>query len=307
MGNKPAKRSDQEEEDSEKPTGRVHWINHATFYLSVILAILTGGTIRVYYLQLNQMIAATHAARDAAYDACVSAKIARQTLLEYQTGEADAHSAASGTIAQASVAIRGESGFLSMGTTHSITMTPLGQDQVSIEEASKNWKALDVSFTYNDIGKSALTNVRFKFTVQLLPHGEEPKLSDKSVYYDLAKASVLNPNQPSALGPNIIDKDNKFIDRKKVNMDDFNSGRTYIASFGRADYVDIFGVSHWQSFCGVFDNYPIEPNSSHSLRHEKCGAYNKQDSNLLYPLPRYTEPKTSPPAIEEIVCKAPIN
>src|SRR5205807_10424064 len=105
MANKPATRSDQEEEDSEKPTGKVHWINHATFYLSVILAILTGGTIRVYYLQLNQMIVATKATQYAAYDACISAKIARQTLLDYEAGAADAHSVATGTIAQASAAI----------------------------------------------------------------------------------------------------------------------------------------------------------------------------------------------------------
>jgi hypothetical protein len=307
MGNKAATRSDQQESDSESPSGQVHWINHATFYLSVILVVLTAGTIRVYYLQLQQMIIATKATRDAAYDACMSAKIARQTLLEYQAGEVDSHSAASGTMAQASVAIRGESGFLSMGTSHSVAIFQPGQDQAAaLEEAQKNWKTLDVNFAYSNIGKSALRNVRLKFTVQLLPHGTEPKLTDNSVYYDVAKATVLNPNQPSALTPNIIDKDNHFIDRKKVNIDDFNSGRIYIASFGRADYVDMFGVSHWQTFCGTFDSYPFEPvASSHKLRHEKCGEYNRQDSNLLYPLPRYAEPKTSTPSIDEIVCKAP--
>jgi len=313
MGNNSASDPDHEEEDSEKPSGRIHWINHATFYLSLILAVLTAGTLRVYWRQLDQMIVATHASQESAYAACMSAKIARQTLLEYQTSEADTHVAASGTIAQASVAIREESGFLSMGTTHSIAIpilqppNPAGQDQTSLQDVAKNWKDLDVFFSYSDIGKSALTNIRLKFTVQLLPHSDEPKLTDKGGYYDIAKASVLNPNQPVSMRPNIVDKDNKFIDRKKINMDDFNAGRTYIASFGRADYVDIFGVPHWQTFCGFFDNYPADPNSSHQLRHENCAAYNQQDSNLLYPLPRYTEPKASIPAIDEIVCKAPAN
>ncbi len=307
MSNEPTTRSYQEEEDSQKPTGRVHWINHATFYLSIILAILTAGTIRVYYLQLNQMIIATKATQNAAYDACMSAKIARQTLLEYEAGEADSHSAASGTVAQASIAIRDESGFLSMGTTRPFVMPPLaGQDQASLEEAAKTWKSIDVYFSYNDIGKSGLTNVLIKFTVQLLPHGYEPRVTDKNVYHDTAKGNV-NPNQPVLTRPNIIDKDNHFIDRKTVNMDDFNSGQTYIASFGRADYVDVFGVHHWQTFCGTFDNYPFDPTSSTQLRHEACAAYNQQDSNLLYPLPQYTQPKISPSAIDEIVCKAPTN
>jgi hypothetical protein len=65
MSYKGAADPDQEEEGSEKPTGRIHWINHATFYLSVILAVFTLATVRVYYLQLNRMVEANKINREA--------------------------------------------------------------------------------------------------------------------------------------------------------------------------------------------------------------------------------------------------
>ena len=279
MGSQAAARPNEQEEDSEKPTGRVHWINHATFVLSAILAILTAGTLRVYWLQLNQMMVTTQAARESAYAACMSAKIARQTLLEYQAGEADSHSAASGTVAQASAVLRGESGFLSVGTVRQAPVTPPGELPTSLQEAAKTWKSVDLLFAYEDIGKSALRNARIRFTVQLLPHGTEPRLTDRGVYSDIATAGIINPNQPSLTVPNIIDKDNNFVDGKNVSMEDFRSGKVYIASFGRADYDDVFGVHHWQTFCGFFDNFPFDP-SHRELRHQKGAAYNQQDSNL---------------------------
>jgi hypothetical protein len=300
MANKTATRSDQEEEDSEKPTGRVHWINHATFYLSVILAILTGGTIRVYYLQLNQMIIATKATRDAAYDACISAKIARQTLLDYETGAVDAHSVATGTIAQASAAISSESGILSLGT---VQVSP-GMTS-GFPTFAKTLNKLGLAFTYANVGKSAVKSIRIRYTVQLLPHDIEPDPQNKNTYYDPIKATILQPGSPSLTSPNIIDQDNKFVVPDDKQLDDFTSGKTYVSAFGRADYEDTFGVKHWQMFCGFIDNAPFEQTAHPKLRHEKCAFYNRQDSNLLYSIPRMSAPTASASIMEEIVCKAP--
>lgn len=258
MGNQPTTHPDQEEQDSEKPTGRVHWINHATFYLSVILAVLTAGTIRVYWLQLNQIIVATRAAQDSAYAACISAKIARQTLLEYQTGAADTRSIAEGTVAQASVAVRGQSGFLSMSVTRQFLASQQPGSTSSLADAAKDWKTLDLAFTYANMGKTSIRNVHLKYTVQILPHDIEPKPTDRSLYSDSIRGTVINPGDMAMSKPNIIDKDNKLIKVDDVPMDDFRSGKIYVASFGRADYTDIFGVAHWQTFCGYFDTFPTE-------------------------------------------------
>ncbi|MFZ1010369.1 MAG: hypothetical protein WAN65_26255 [Candidatus Sulfotelmatobacter sp.] len=305
MGNKPASRSNQQEEDSEKPTGRVHWINHATFYLSVILAILTGGTIRVYYLQLNQMIVATQATQAAAYDACMSAKIARQTLIDYEAGAADAHSVATGTIAQASAAISSESGILSLGTGLIPRTTP-----ALPTEFPKYWNKFGIAFTYGNVGKAAVRSLRLKFTVQLLPQGIEPDPRNPNTYYDSARAAILQPGPAAATNPNIIDQNNKFVvlpDDKQ--LEDFQSGNTYITSFGRADYVDTFGVKHWQRFCGYFDNSPAQipkAPAKPKLRHPQCTDFNEADSNLLYPIPQTpSAPPASVNIVEEITCTAP--
>jgi hypothetical protein len=113
-----------EEENAKRPDRKPHWINYATFLLEVILAFLAIGTLVIYALQLNQMIRATKATGDAAYDACLSAKIARQTLIEYQSGEADTHNTASATVAQVAVTTRGESPILATAVNLSGQPTP---------------------------------------------------------------------------------------------------------------------------------------------------------------------------------------
>jgi hypothetical protein len=304
VGNKSTTSSDQEEEDSDKPTGKVHWINHATFYLSIILAILTAGTIRVYYLQLSQMIVATQATQDAAYDACMSAKIARQTLLDYEAGAVDAHSVATGTIAQASATISSESGVLSLGTG---TINPAYTS--GLVDFQGKWNKFGIAFSYSNVGKSAVKSARIKFTVQLLPRGVEPDPHSKNTYYDFAKATILQPGPASLTNPNIIDQNGKFLVPNDTQVADFKSGITYIASFGRADYEDTFGVKHWQTFCGYFDNAIPEVQDSPAktkLQHEKCTDYNSADSNLLYPIPQAASgPRPSNKAVEEIVCTPP--
>jgi len=69
VSNNGASDPDGDTDDSEKPSGKVHWVNHATFYLSVILAVLTLGTLRVYWLQLRQMQKQTASAEASSYAA----------------------------------------------------------------------------------------------------------------------------------------------------------------------------------------------------------------------------------------------
>jgi hypothetical protein len=251
------------------------------------------------------MIVATQATQNAAYDACISAKIARQTLLEYQSGESDSHSIAAGTVAQASVAIREQTGFLSTNVTRLPTVQQPGTISAAIESA-QDWKALDLAFTYANMGKSSIRNVRLRYTVQILPHGIEPKPTDKNLYFDTVRGTIVHPGELSMTKINIIDKDNKIVKVDDISMDEFHSGKIYIASFGRADYIDIFGVSHWQTFCGYFDTSQTEfEGGVAKLKHVKCSEYNRQDSNILYPMPTVSPSTILPSSIENIVCVAP--
>jgi hypothetical protein len=244
------------------------------------------------------MIIATKATQNAAYDACMSAKIARQTLIEYQTGESDSHSAAMGAVAQASAAIQSGSAFLALTTGSRYIIPQPGTDPT--DNDPKNWKKLDLLFTYANIGRSNAKNTLIKFTVQILPQGTEPEPTNKKFYADIARG-VISPGNMSMSTPHMIDKDGKFISSNDVSMDDFRSGKIYVASFGRADYADVFGIPHWQTFCGYFDNSPTD-SARRDIQHPKCGAYNRQDSNLLYPLPQFSKSIQQPSIMEEIVC-----
>jgi hypothetical protein len=287
-----------EEEGSEKPTGRIHWINHATFYLSIILAVLTAGTLRVYWLQLQQMIEVTRATQDSAYDACMSAKIARQTLLDFQTGEQDSHNSASSSMAQASAAARGQAGLLTLnlGKTMLPTSVPADND-------TKKWTSLDMTFFFSNIGRSSIKNLHIDFTVQILPQGTEPNIAGRKPHLNKTRSGIIQPGEAFAVGTIIIDSNGKVLKQDDIPMEDFRSGRIWLVDFGRAEYQDIFGISHWQTFCGRIDNFSLDTEHP-EMQHPKCLDYNRQDSNLLFSV---SSPASFSPAapIEEIKCIVP--
>lgn len=299
VGKKSAEDPNQKEDDSEKPSGRVHWINYATFILSVILAVLTAGTIVVYYLQLKEMIHATNAAQDGAYAACMSAKIARSTLLELQSGEQDTHNAAAGTMLQASAAAQGQSGFLAMTMSRAFTFT-------SPDDSNpKNWKDLsNTVFNFSNLGRTSIRDLRIAFTVQVLPQDMEPKNMRNTKHLNTQRGGIIPPGTSSGAEPFITDKDGKIIHVDAIPMEDFRSGKIWVVNYGHAEFKDIFGTNHWQTFCGYWDT-TSQVNQSHPKeRHNQCADFNRQDSNLLFSMPK-AETTHSISPVEEIVCTAP--
>jgi hypothetical protein len=291
---------DQEEDDSEAPTGKVHWINHATFYLSIILAILTAGTIRVYFLQLQEMIHATKATQDSAYAACMSAKIARGTLLEMQSGEADSHNAAVGTMLQASAAAQGQSGFLALNTGKMISPNSSPDDT-----NPKNWKDFNnLAFNFANIGRSAIRDFHIAFTVQLLPKDVEPKNMRTAKHLNIQHGGIISPGNSAYAQPIVTDKDGKVIHLDDIPIEDFRLGKFWLVSYGHTEFKDIFGTSHWQTFCGFYDTLPQADPYHPKERHTQCANFNRQDSNLLFSVPAAASIHSSS-QVEDIVCIAP--
>lgn len=172
-----ADNSNDQEEHTEAPSGKVHWINHATFILSIILAVLTAGTLRVYDLQLQQMAKQTSAAESSSYAACVSAQIARRTLLEIQSGEADTHNSSAAAVAQVAVTTRGESPIISWGINITAPTEPSGPPNLF---EWNSWRTVNsISLQGINVGRSAADSARIKYLMQLLPRGVEPSLSAK--------------------------------------------------------------------------------------------------------------------------------
>lgn len=117
-------KASQRKNDAENLAGEVHWIYHATFWSQLGLAVIGLAAVWIYYNQLQQMITVTKATQDAAFDACMSAKIARQTLIEYQSGEVDSHNASSATVAQVAVTTRGESPIIATSVAVAASLPP---------------------------------------------------------------------------------------------------------------------------------------------------------------------------------------
>lgn len=299
VSNKGASNPDAETEDSEHPAGKVHWINHATFYLSLILAVLTAGTLRVYYLQLQQMGRQTESAEASSYAACISAQIARQTLLEVQSGEADAHSAASATVAHASVTTRSESPLLSFGIGMS------GTDP-------KSWDNLQTALLVSDVGVSSAERVHLKYAAQIFPASNDAiNPRDPIIHYDQFMAGVV---ASTAFQGGVTQTALRFLDRhgKPIgpldhdHLEDLRMGKSYIVVFGRADYADVFGLNHWQTFCLTAQNIQMDLNSfPGKLPHEACINYNATDRNLIYSIPPPAASTTPPLPLAEIHCVPP--
>jgi hypothetical protein len=281
MGNEGAPDPDDEQNGSESPSGKLHWINHATFYLSLILAVLTLGTFRVYWLQLQQMEKQTTAAESSSYAACMSAQIARQTLLEVQSGEADTHGAASATVAHATVTVRLDSPLFSFVPT--ITY------QSPVQEEPKNWDGVHFALAIFNVGLTAAKRVRVKYATQLLPQADDPSLFDSSIRYDSAQTGVATPNAfqggPVSAGLRYLDKHGKPIGPlNREQLEDLRTGKLYLVIFGRAEYGDTFGLDHWQTFCAMVDRFQSDLTAlpSKKMRHGVCGDYNDMDKNLIY-------------------------
>jgi hypothetical protein len=297
---------DDEQNGTEKPTGKIHWINHATFYLSLILAVLTAGTLRVYYLQLQQMARQTKSAESSSYAACMSAQIARQTLLEVQSGEADSHNAASGILVQATAETRGDAPLLSFAV---LLTNPTQQGQTQSSGAPQNWDNMAFGLSLSNVSRTAAQRVQVKYAAQILAQGDDPALQSQKIPFDYLSAGVLAPSflqGPTAAGIRPLDKTGKPIGSlQHAQLEDLRVGRLYIALFGRADYRDTFGMDHWQTFCVPFDALQPDMTSLPKLRHEMCTKYNGIDKNLIYSIPTKMTGTGAPTPIAEIKCIAP--
>jgi hypothetical protein len=270
--------------------GKVHWVNHATFWSQIGIFIIGIFALAIYYQQLQQMIDATRATQDAAYDACISAKIARQTLIELQAGTSDTHNLVTGTIAQASATTLSESAVLT------INGPGLAGDVKSGQKVS-------MGIQISNIGKTPARGVQIHVTARLVKEDEEPDFT-KPHYMDPVYTGVVYPGLAIGGLMDLRDESGKQVILDDTQVQNFRSGQTYIVSFGKAEYRDIFGVSHWLTFCGYNDLRVLNP-EDHSMHHQKCAAYNNADTNqyLSAPKPLSDQIKSTP--IEDIACPAP--
>lgn len=291
-------------EDKKKYTQQerlITWTKSAFIAAAVyaLIAILQWQSMRQTYTQIQSQ---TEAAQQSAYAACINAQIARRTLLEVRSGQSDSHSAAVGSVTQAITLARTEAAMLLIRMESAIS--PQGPNQIPKSEmimAPKN-------FAYVNIGPSIAKNVHIKFVVQVLPHNFEPSSFDKGVHFDHVSNDIVPPGMRYETVIRYLDKDGKIIGPRLSDrqLQDLLSAKSYLIAFGRADYTDLFGLHHWQTFCSWIDASKMDYSRFDAyVKHDKCGAYNDSDKNLIYPLPAASAPNVSNAPVPDIVCIAP--
>jgi hypothetical protein len=231
--------------------------------------------------QLSEMQKSTKAAHEAAYIACVSAQIARGTLLEIQSGGLDTHSAAVGTILQAVAVTRGEAAQL-----------------VVVYESLKAGTDVDITFPFQikNVGKTVAKNVKAVYEPSVLDVGKEPNFRYSAKSYNHGEIGAQNPGDESGTIPNYVwDGDNR-VKYSVSNMKNFGDAKAYLSIYGKITYSDIFGVKHWTTFC----NHRFGVVAS---VYGKCAAYNQTDSNKAIESPK-SIPK-DPDSIPKVTCVDP--
>lgn len=286
-----------DEDTTEELKREIHWVTHATFWSQVVLALIGLAALWIYYGQLGEMIKATKAARYSAYDACVSAQIARQTLLEVRSGESDTHNTAAGTVAEAAITTRGDS--------------PLFSFAITYNQTSQTSPPTSIGINLQNVGRTAARNVDIRYAAMVVPQDEEVTPNSRAPF-DMADFGVVPPSffqgGSVAVGLRMLDGENKPIGPITADLwQSLQSGKQYVTAFGRADYTDTFGLDHYQTFCVTFDlrqaDMSVLPEKK--LRHSACRGYNRIDKNLIYSIP--AEAHETPPTeqIGDVLCVVP--
>jgi hypothetical protein len=147
--------------------------------------------------------------------------------------------------------------------------------------------AVLVPLELSNTGKTAAEKCFIQFAVHLLPRGQ---ISDfiytphtGHPHYEVG-VGVFPPNNPVESRWPVIDPRTKQPDERSLHpvgivLSDeiraaLDGGTYWIGVHGRLTYDDVFGISHWQTFCfdalGKFDL---------DEAHFKCAAYNQIDHN----------------------------
>ena len=281
--------------DDEKKDSRSY--RKKNYTVQVILTVGTCGAFlaaaiyaAIAYRQLGKMTDATTATQHAAYSACVSAQIARNTLLEIQAGRNDSHDLAVGSITQAAAVTRAEAA----------QMEEVSGDKRIDWNVDPNNGIIVFLWDVRNVGKSSALNVKMKAQVSILELGIEPDFHYRLPPINTIRTGSYFPDQNKEWQLKISDKNGNRMVRTDPMFIDLNKGHGYLSVYGRVIYQDVFGAPHWLQFC----SHHMFPMRETDAKFPKCAAYNQTDEGSLpkkvtndtVPVP------TTPP---EITCKAP--
>jgi hypothetical protein len=137
-------------------------------------------------------------------------------------------------------------------------------------------RALGVLIHTENVGKTAAKVVNETFILEKLESGQAPS-------FNYNKAGTLT-NLLGMIMPDVLVPDTNFPLFAMGNnppppvlgdvaYKELVSGRAYLALFGKAEYLDIYGTQHWTHFC-IWKNYG--PGNFNAV---SCNEYNNVDAH----------------------------
>ena len=279
-------------------------ITKGTFLLTAGIAIATiaYSIVAIFQLhaatgQLGEMKTTTKASREAAYAACISAQLARNTLQEIRSGSGDTHNLSVSSVTQAITSSRSESAQLRFNLLNFFrangTTTKNGGGLVFGEY-----------FSISNVGRTAARNIKGKIQIEIMDKGKEPDFRYPSPFKISTGQmdSVETPEKQVIWVQDSAGRPHFFSDQELSDVQKMEEKVTF--TYGRMTYFDVFGISHWIQVCRM-----MVPETTNTLivarpREPKCAAYNKADTNQVLPSPKLEIPPPSE-LPTEIVCKNP--
>lgn len=137
---------------------------------------------------------------------------------------------------------------------------------------------LSETLTLENTGKTAARAVSSQFILDFVVNGYSPDFVYADRIFNSYTVGALNPNSPQSIDVVFLKQrpgESSTVPRllAQSESDDLNNGRAYLALYGRATYLDIFGHKHWMHYC-VFSTSIANPTAKFPVTSKSCSDYN---------------------------------
>ena len=136
-------------------------------------------------------------------------------------------------------------------------------------------KPLIHNLVIKNIGKTPASIVEGRFIVRIVKRDIAPDLKLVGDGFS-ASAGIMMPDEGMPAPAPMLDKKSDLLNLPRLTKNEFDeieSGESYIVTFGRVTYFDVYDISHWLDFC----SYQWRRPGNYAARN--CVEYNKADNN----------------------------
>jgi hypothetical protein len=224
--------AEKEKQASGKPMEKLHPIHHAAFWVQLGLGVIGIAAILIYWGQLCEMRKTAKLTQDSVTNADRNFRIDERAWMAF------------GFKDQGSITLTFNKSFLVPVELRNTGKTPAKNIHgVVVVGVFKKGEPLDFTYTFGHAhygvqAGAVFPNGSIVESFEAIKHGQEH-----------AEAIIFTPSLKDEL---------------------FNA-RSFIVTYGRIDYNDIFGREHWTTYC----RYVLHP----ELISDECTRYNNADSN----------------------------